>query len=182
MNRIPIFQVDAFTSELFGGNPAAICPLQSWLDNAVLQSIAAENNLAETAFIVAGGENGEDYALRWFTPTVEARLCGHATLATAHVIFEKLNPLLESVSFSYMGGRLDLTRSEDGMLVLAFSVLPPAVVSMLAGVGAAIGLDALSSTGHRKTLEIIWLWWLVKPMFEILIRIWILSRIWLGMV
>ena len=75
---IPIFQIDAFTSDLFGGNPAAVCLLEKWLDDTVLQSIASENNLSETAFVVAldGG-----YELRWFTPMVEVALCGHATLA-----------------------------------------------------------------------------------------------------
>jgi PhzF family phenazine biosynthesis protein len=71
MTTIPIYQVDAFTSALFGGNPAAICPLQNWLDTATMQAIAAENNLAETAFLVAGGADGADYDLRWFTPTAE---------------------------------------------------------------------------------------------------------------
>ena len=80
--RLPIYQVDAFTDNLFGGNPAAICPLDAWLPDATMQAIAAENNLSETAFFV---REGGDYALRWFTPTVEVDLCGHATLASGHV-------------------------------------------------------------------------------------------------
>ena len=80
--RLPIYQVDAFTDSLFGGNPAAVCPLPAWLPDATMQAIAAENNLAETAFFV---RDGGDYALRWFTPTVEVDLCGHATLASGHV-------------------------------------------------------------------------------------------------
>src|SRR5258708_7558791 len=83
--QIPMYQVDAFSSRLFGGNPAAICPLDQWLPDATLQSIAAENNLAETAFYLP--KNG-GYHLRWFTPGVEVDLCGHATLATAHVILD----------------------------------------------------------------------------------------------
>src|SRR5882724_2684533 len=81
--RIPLYQVDAFTSRLFGGNPAAVCPLAEWLPDATMQAIAAENNLAETAFFVA---RGEGYLLRWFTPTVEVDLCGHATLASGYVV------------------------------------------------------------------------------------------------
>ena len=84
--RLPIFEVDAFTSRVFGGNPAAVCPLESWLADRTLQSIAAENNLAETAFLV-GGEGA--YEIRWMTPTTEVDLCGHATLASAHVLWEQ---------------------------------------------------------------------------------------------
>src|SRR5579872_4533180 len=81
--NLPYFQVDAFTSRVFGGNPAGVCPLESWLDYDLMQAIAAENNLAETAFFVAGPDR---FHLRWFTPTVEMDLCGHATLASAWVL------------------------------------------------------------------------------------------------
>ena len=84
--RIPVYQVDAFTSEMFGGNPAAVCPLDAWLPDDVLQAIALENNLSETAFYVP---EGDGYRLRWFTPAVEVDLCGHATLATSHVLFSR---------------------------------------------------------------------------------------------
>jgi PhzF family phenazine biosynthesis protein len=83
--KIPIYQVDAFTSEVFSGNPAAVCILDDWISDSVLQAIAAENNVSETAFIVQG--NGE-FELRWFTPVTEVALCGHATLASAYVLFE----------------------------------------------------------------------------------------------
>jgi PhzF family phenazine biosynthesis protein len=85
--RAPIFQVDAFTSRRFSGNPAAVVPLASFLADSILQAIAAENNLSETAFIVP---DGSDYRLRWFTPTTEVPLCGHATLASAAVVMERL--------------------------------------------------------------------------------------------
>ncbi|MDQ3395591.1 MAG: PhzF family phenazine biosynthesis isomerase [Bacteroidota bacterium] len=88
MKTIKIFQIDAFSDKLFGGNPAAICILDEWLDEKVMQAIGAENNLAETAFIVA---RQKDYEIRWFTPTVEVDLCGHATLAAAFVIFNMMN-------------------------------------------------------------------------------------------
>src|SRR5579871_5626372 len=94
--RIPIYQVDAFASQVFSGNPAAICPLEKWLPDDQMQAIAGENNLAETAFFV---KNGHGYGLRWFTPKVEVDLCGHATLASAFVIFNKLTPAERSVEF-----------------------------------------------------------------------------------
>ena len=85
--KIPIYQADAFASGVFRGNPAAICPLDQWLPDELLQNIAAENNLSETAFIV---QEPEGYRIRWFTPSTEVDLCGHATLATAHVFYEHL--------------------------------------------------------------------------------------------
>ena len=91
--RLPIYQVDAFTDRVFAGNPAAVVPLESWLPDAQLQAIAAENNLAETAFFIRSGQGARGgYELRWFTPAVEVDLCGHATLATAFVISTILEP------------------------------------------------------------------------------------------
>ena len=94
--EIPIYQIDAFASELFRGNPAAVCPLETWIPDPLLQAIAAENNLSETAFFVP--EEG-GYELRWFTPTCEVELCGHATLASAYVLFEELGSAGEAVRF-----------------------------------------------------------------------------------
>ncbi len=94
--RLPIYQVDAFTDRLFAGNPAAVVPLKDWLPDATLQAIAAENNLAETAFFLP---RGDAYALRWFTPAVEVDLCGHATLASAYVIFRFIEPERRRVAF-----------------------------------------------------------------------------------
>ena len=110
--HIPIFQVDAFTSRLFSGNPAAVCPLDSWLSAEMMQSIAAENNLSETAFFV---QSDAGYELRWFTPKIEVDLCGHATLAAAHVILNILKPDLDTVSFETQSGRLSVNR--DGELL-----------------------------------------------------------------
>src|SRR5215831_13530734 len=102
--RIPLYQVDAFTSRLFGGNPAAVCPLPHWLTEATMQAIAAENNLAETAFFVAQ----EEGLLRWFTPTVEVDLCGHATLAAGYVVINILSPEADAARFDTLkAGRLE---------------------------------------------------------------------------
>lgn len=105
---IPIFQVDAFTNKLFGGNPAAVCPLDEWLPDSLMQQIATENNLAETAFIV---EEHEGFRIRWFTPAVEVDLCGHATLAAAHVLFNHLAHSGNKIEFNSRSGKLIVTRN-----------------------------------------------------------------------
>src|SRR5437762_359771 len=120
--RIPLYQVDAFTSGLFAGNPAAVCPLEEWLPDATMQSIAAENNLAETAFFVP---QGEGYLLRWFTPTVEVELCGHATLASGYVVTHFLRPEKRSVRFDTLkAGPLEVTLDGD-LLAMDFPAWPP---------------------------------------------------------
>ncbi len=134
--RLPIYQIDAFTDRLFGGNPAAICPLETWLPDATMQAIAAENNLAETAFFVPDG-NG--YLLRWFTPSVEVDLCGHATLASGHVVLRVLAPERESVDFHTLkAGTLRVSRDGD-RLVMDFPARPPAPVEPAPGLTAALG-------------------------------------------
>ena len=136
MPRLPIYQVDAFTDSLFGGNPAAVCPLEAWLPDATMQAIAAENNLAETAFFVP---EGSDYALRWFTPTVEVDLCGHATLASGHIVFSFLEPERESVSFRTLkAGTLAVSRRAD-MLVMDFPARPAVPAEAPPGLLAALG-------------------------------------------
>ena len=106
-----IYQVDAFSSEPFRGNPAAVMPLDKWLEDELLQSIALENNLSETAFMVPV-EDG--FELRWFTPTVEVDLCGHATLATAHVLFDHLAYAGERICFHTRSGMLQVLRHDSG--------------------------------------------------------------------
>jgi PhzF family phenazine biosynthesis protein len=133
--QIPIYQVDAFSSRAFGGNPAAVCPLASWLTDEQMQSIAAENNLAETAFFV--GE-GEGYRLRWFTPVTEVDLCGHATLASAFVVFRHLSPQLERVSFQTLSGQLIVSRSGD-RLTMDFPARPPIAMEAPAQLVSALG-------------------------------------------
>ena len=108
--RIPVYQVDAFTEAVFKGNPAAICPLDEWLPDEIMQSIAAENNLSETAFFV---RNGSGYKLRWFTPAVEVDLCGHATLASAFVLFNLLGEKQDRIVFETKSGSLTVVRRGD---------------------------------------------------------------------
>lgn len=114
--QLKIYQVDAFTKELFGGNPAAVIPLTEWVSDELLQKIAEENNLSETAFFVP---EGEGFRLRWLTPTVEVPLCGHATLASAHVIFEHLHYDKEEIIFYTKSGVLKV-KKDNGRLSLNF--------------------------------------------------------------
>jgi PhzF family phenazine biosynthesis protein len=134
--RIPIFQVDAFTTRRFAGNPAAVMPLDSFLADETLQAIAAENNLAETAFLV---RNGDGYHLRWFTPTTEVPLCGHATLASAAVVMERLEPGRDQVVFHSASGPLVVRRAKAGY-IMDFPVRLSEPVSPPPGLTAALGL------------------------------------------
>jgi PhzF family phenazine biosynthesis protein len=112
--KIPIYQVDAFTNKVFKGNPAAICPLESWPDTKIMQDIAMENNLSETAFFV---KSKDQYEIKWFTPKVEVNLCGHATLATAHVIFNHLNYAREEIIFQSKSGILKVHKSGKSLVL-----------------------------------------------------------------
>lgn len=108
--RIPIYQIDAFTSKQFKGNPAAVCPLDEWVNDDLMQKIAAENNLSETAFIV---KKKDGFELRWFTPKSEVDLCGHATLAAAFVICRYLDTSLKNIKFYTKSGVLEVSKDED---------------------------------------------------------------------
>jgi PhzF family phenazine biosynthesis protein len=134
--RTPIFQLDAFASRRFAGNPAAVMPMERFLDDAVMQAIAAENNLAETAFLVP---EGGDYRIRWFTPRVEVPLCGHATLASAAVVMERLEPTRRKVVFHSMSGPLTVRRV-DPAYVMDFPARPSAPVSAPPGLVEALGV------------------------------------------
>jgi PhzF family phenazine biosynthesis protein len=151
MTGIPIYQVDAFTDRPFGGNPAAVCPLEEWLDDEVMQLIAAENNLSETAFFVADG-NG--YHLRWFTPQAEVDLCGHATLASAAAIFEKLDPTAQSVLFQTRSGPLTVDRAGD-RLVMDFPALPAKEVPVPDGLVEAIGVEPVQFLRAVKNMAVL---------------------------
>jgi PhzF family phenazine biosynthesis protein len=143
----PIFQIDAFTTRRFAGNPAAVLPLDRFPPDAVLQSIAAENNLAETAFVVP---DGGDYRIRWFTPTTEVPLCGHATLASAAVVMERLEPERRRVVFHSASGPLTVSRTEAGYVMdfparLSTPVAaPPGLAEALGAVPVEVVADAFN--------------------------------------
>jgi len=137
--RTALYQLDAFAGSLFRGNPAAVMPMGRFPDDATLQSLAAENNLAETAFLVP---QGSDYRLRWFTPTTEVALCGHATLASATVVMERLEPDRKSVTFHSASGPLAVVR-ESTAYVMDFPVRTSAPVDTPAELVAALGLTPL---------------------------------------
>lgn len=134
--RIPVYHVDAFSSRPFGGNPAAVCPLEAWLPDATLQAIAGEHNLSETAFYVP---NGGSYQLRWFTPQIEVDLCGHATVATAHVIFEvRRESSAARIVFQSLSGELPVSR-DDNLYTLDFPARPPQACAVPENLAAALG-------------------------------------------
>lgn len=143
--QLPIYQIDAFTSRVFGGNPAAVVPLATWLPDAVMQSIAAENNLAETAFFVARDDH---YELRWFTPKVEVDLCGHATLATAHLLFSRLTPDAQRVRFTTKSGWLAVSR-DGSRLALDFPSRPPVACPVPEELIAALGVQPAAVLAAR---------------------------------
>lgn len=133
--KLPLYQVDAFAERPFTGNPAAICPLEQWLPDATMQAIAAENNLAETAFFV---REEKGFGLRWFTPETEVDLCGHATLASAHVLMTELQRDMREVHFHTRSGELIVSREND-LYTMDFPSRPPAVTEAGAGLLDALG-------------------------------------------
>jgi PhzF family phenazine biosynthesis protein len=136
--RTPIYQVDAFTTRLFAGNPAAVMPMEAFPADGVMRAIAAENNLAETAFLV---REGADYRIRWFTPKVEVPLCGHATLASAAVVMERLETQRTSVVFHSASGPLTVRRTLAGY-VMDFPARPSDATSRIPEIDAALGVRA----------------------------------------
>ena len=145
--KIKMYQVDAFSEKLFSGNPAAVCLLDKWLRDDIMQNIAAENNLAETAFIL---KSGKTFEIRWFTPTVEVDLCGHATLASAHVLFEHEDFPGETIEFSSKSGKLEVQKRKD-LLIMNFPSDPPEEVYvpdvLIEGVGQ------VPESSHRGTSD-----------------------------
>lgn len=142
--RARIFHVDAFADRLFAGNPAAVLPLEKFPPDPVMQAIAAENNLAETAFLV---RDGDDYRLRWFTPLVEVPLCGHATLASAAVVMERLEPARTSVLFQSASGPLLVRRSVTGY-VMDLPGRPSQPIPPPAGLHEALGVTPIEVLGN----------------------------------
>lgn len=157
-----IYQVDAFTGRLFAGNPAAVCPLSVWLDDSTMQNIALENNLSETAFLVPAGPGR--FQLRWFTPTVEVELCGHATLASAFIVFSELHPELHEVRFdTRFRGELQVRRTEEPALLemdLPAAPVQPAEApsALLEGLGVTpesvmAGVDYMVVVADEQTVR-----------------------------
>ena len=149
--RLPIYQVDAFAETPLTGNPAAVCPLETWLPGATMQAIAAENNLSETAFFVPAGEG---WHLRWFTPTTEVALCGHATLASAWVVFHFLEPWRHRVSFSTQSaGALTVARRGE-LLAMDFPAWPPQPCPPPPALGEALGREPAAVLAARDYLAV----------------------------
>lgn len=169
--RTPIYQLDAFTRQRFAGNPAAVMPMEQFPADILMQTIAAENNLAETAFVV---RDGSDYRIRWFTPKVEVPLCGHATLASAAVIMERLEPTRTNVIFHSASGPLPVRRTDDGY-VLNFPARlmqpvepPPALLAALGVTPLEVRKDAfnhLALLGDADTVRNL------KPNFAEVVRL-----------
>lgn len=149
--RIPVYQIDAFANRPFAGNPAAVMPLEAWLPDATLQSIAAENNLSETAFFVS---EGDAFHIRWFTPKVEVDLCGHATLASAFVIMTELRTQLSEARFRSRSGELVVARQGD-RFVMDFPSRPPERLESLDGLEAAMGIKPLELWKARDVLAVL---------------------------
>ena len=150
--KIPLYQVDAFTSQIFSGNPAAVCMLDSWIEDRQLQSIAMENNLSETAFLV---RNDEGFDLRWFTPITEVALCGHATLASAFVLFNHKNWTAKEIRFrTRRSGQLIVSRQND-ILEMDFPSRPPHDRTAPAGIAEALGVSPVAVLGSAEDILVL---------------------------
>ncbi|MDY8135826.1 PhzF family phenazine biosynthesis protein [Aquimarina sp. 2201CG5-10] len=147
--KIKMYQIDAFTKKLFGGNPAAICHLPHWLNDETLQNIAIENNLAETGYFV---KNNDHYEIRWFMPYAEIDLCGHATLASAYVIFNYIDTTLNEVTFSSKSGVLKAKKEDNGSITLDFPSRPPKEVEIPAQVYKAFNSKPIKAYGDRDLI------------------------------
>lgn len=151
--RLPFAQIDAFADRPFAGNPAAVMPLDAWLDDTVLQAIAQENNLAETAFLTPDASGAADYELRWFTPAVEVALCGHATLASGHYLLSGA-PTLDRVTFrTRKAGILWVERDADGY-AMALPAYPP-TPARVPGLLDALGLDDRDILRHANGYDLV---------------------------
>ncbi len=149
--RLPLFQIDAFARKAFHGNPAAVMPLEDWLPDDLLQSIARENNLSETAFFVP---EGDAFRIRWFTPVTEVDLCGHATLASAWVILNELFPEWDGVRFVSQSGPLSVRR-EGEFYLLDFPSRPPVRTEIPSGLAEALGVTVLEAWQSRDLVAVL---------------------------
>lgn len=153
--KLRLFQVDAFTSRVFSGNPAAVVPLPEWLPDDILQAIALENNLAETAYFIPSADKSRtDFDLRWFTPAVEMDLCGHATLASGHVLYEHLGWQVPTVRFDSRSGPLEVTRDEE-RLTLDFPARPGEPVEVTDAMRAIAMCDVVEARLARDLMLVL---------------------------
>jgi PhzF family phenazine biosynthesis protein len=158
--KLELYQIDAFTNKLFGGNPAAVVPLKKWLPDELMQKIAMENNLAETVFFVpsnsspkgGGWEGAADFDIRWFTPVLEINLCGHATLASAFVIFNILKAKKKSVTFNSKSGLLTVRNKKDNLLMDFPSWKPEMVTEYPVGLKEALGINEIVAVYKYRDL------------------------------
>jgi len=141
--KLALFQIDAFTDKLFGGNPAAVVPLKKWLPDPLMQQLAMENNLAETVFFVPSKNKEADYDIRWFTPALEINLCGHATLASAFVLFDIIKEKKKSVTFDSKSGLLTVKKKKDLLLMDFPSWKPEKIDDYPADLKNALGISEI---------------------------------------
>jgi PhzF family phenazine biosynthesis protein len=150
--KLTLYQVDAFTDKVFGGNPAAVVPLKQWIDDAMMQRLAMENNLSETVFFVESKQPDIDFDIRWFTPVLEINLCGHATLASAFVLFEKLNFSKQQIRFHCKSGLLTVTKN-NGMIEMDFpSWKPELVTEDFTALIGALGSPKVTSISRSRDI------------------------------
>ena len=152
--KLPIYQIDAFTDQVFSGNPAAVVPLEKWLPDADLQAIAAENNLSETAYFVPESDGQADFHLRWFTPTNEVDLCGHATLAAAWVLFNQLHHSRPSILFRCQARTISVTKLND-RLQLDFPARPAREVPLDPKILSALGIQSATAMLQSRDLLVV---------------------------
>lgn len=150
--KLTLYQVDAFADKLFKGNPAAVMPLKKWIPDELMQQLAMENNLSETVFFVASEQKGVDYDIRWFTPAVEINLCGHATLASAYIIFNVLEEKHKSIVFSSKSGLLRVKKKKDIIEMDFPSWKPERVTSYPAGLEKALGVNEIVGVYKHRDL------------------------------
>lgn len=152
--KLTRYQIDAFSDKVFGGNPAAVCLPANWPDDELMQQLAAENNLPATAFVV---KEDNHYGIRWFTPEREVALCGHATLASAYVLFNHYEPHASRIAFlSPQSGPLAVERIENGLLVLDFPADPPAEIPAVPALGEALGMQPVKTLKGRTDYLLIY--------------------------
>ncbi|MCW3117097.1 MAG: PhzF family phenazine biosynthesis protein [Chitinophagaceae bacterium] len=146
---LPLYQVDAFTNKLFGGNPAAVVPLEKWIDDSLMQNLAMENNLAETVFFVPAGD---EFTIRWFTPVLEINLCGHATLASAFVLYNILGYNKPKIVFNSKSGKLVVEKKGDTFLMDFPSWKPERIMEYPPGLQAALGVNEIVAVYKYRDL------------------------------